>query len=266
MFLCLNTSTIRPVGLLDKIRLAGRHGFAGIELWLDDVEAFLAAGGQRSEIQAELARFGLQVPCVIALKGWADAAPDAYPAIREQARQRMLLAAQLGSQSMIATPPRTACDLERVTARYRDLLPLGRECGIRLAMEYLGFSQSVWRIDQAWQVVRDARSDEARLVLDSFHTFRGGSNLADLDAIEAGRICVYHVNDAPGHIPREQQVDADRVMPGDGILDLRTQIALLRKWGYRGAVSLELFNPQLWAQDPDQVVALGMKRLQDLLS
>ena len=38
---CLNTSTIKPVSLLEKIRLVGEAGFDGIELWLNDVLEFV---------------------------------------------------------------------------------------------------------------------------------------------------------------------------------------------------------------------------------
>ena len=37
MIYCLNTSTIKPQALLDKIRLVGEAGYDGIELWLNDV-------------------------------------------------------------------------------------------------------------------------------------------------------------------------------------------------------------------------------------
>ena len=42
---CLNTSTIKPQALLDKIRLAGEAGYDGIELWLNDVLEHVARGG-----------------------------------------------------------------------------------------------------------------------------------------------------------------------------------------------------------------------------
>jgi 2-keto-myo-inositol isomerase len=50
MKICLNTSTIKPVPLLEKIKLVGEAGFAGIELWLNDVWEFVARGGEVSEI------------------------------------------------------------------------------------------------------------------------------------------------------------------------------------------------------------------------
>ena len=42
---CLNTSTIRPTRLLEKIRIAGRAGYAAIEPWNDEVDDYLARGG-----------------------------------------------------------------------------------------------------------------------------------------------------------------------------------------------------------------------------
>jgi len=35
--LCLNTSTIKPQPLLEKVRLAAEAGFDGIELWINDI-------------------------------------------------------------------------------------------------------------------------------------------------------------------------------------------------------------------------------------
>src|SRR4051812_14674763 len=70
---CLNTSTIQPVPLMDKIRLARKHGFAAIELWLNDVFAYIEAGGKLQDVIQAVADAGLFVPCTIAMKGWGDA-------------------------------------------------------------------------------------------------------------------------------------------------------------------------------------------------
>ena len=41
---CLNTSTIRPTPLLEKIRVAGLAGYKAIEPWNDEIDDYLAAG------------------------------------------------------------------------------------------------------------------------------------------------------------------------------------------------------------------------------
>lgn len=44
----LNTSTIRPASLMEKIRIAGQTGYRGIELWNDDLTAHEQQGGRIS--------------------------------------------------------------------------------------------------------------------------------------------------------------------------------------------------------------------------
>lgn len=262
---CLNTSTIQPVPLMDKIRLAGMHGFAAIELWLNDVLAYLQNGGQLRDVNRAVADAGMFVPCTIAMKGWGDATEAGYPAALEECRRRMDLAARLGARYVVATPPRGLADLAVVSHRYRDLLALGREIGVRPAMEYLGFCESVYRLDQAWQIVQEADAPDATLVLDAFHTFRGGSSQEDLLKIPVERIANYHLDDAPAAPPRQEQMDPDRVMPGEGIIDLRHEMRWLHDIGYTGTISLELFSPALWSQDPDDVLARGIDRMRELL-
>ena len=61
------------------------------------------------------------------------------------------------------------------------------------------------------------------------------------------------------------QKDEDRVMVGEGIADLPRVIANLRTIGYRGPLSLELFNRRLWEQDPLEVVTRGLERIRGLV-
>ena len=67
-------------------------------------------------------------------------------------------------------------------------------------------------------------------------------------------------------MPAGTQTDPNRVMPGDGPIDLAAEIAILREIGYEGTVSLELFNPGLWEKDPGDVLATGMERMRELLT
>ena len=61
--------------------------------------------------------------------------------------------------------------------------------------------------------------------------------------------------------PRGQQHDADRVMPGDGHLDLKRILELLRGIGYNRWLSLELFREDLWAQNPEDVAREGLEKM-----
>ena len=263
--LCLNTSTIKPQPMLEKIRLAAKAGFAGVELWINDVYEYVGQGGEVSDIEKAIADHGLIVPCAIAARQWAEASDEEYPLMLDEVKRRMELAARLGSPYLVATPPRNPCDLGQISRRYRDLLEIGRRTGVKPTMEYIGFFRSVRHLSQAWQIVREANDADATLLLDSFHSWNAGATLDDLRAIPVEKIGHYHIDDAAPDTPVGTQTDPDRVMLGDGPIDLRSEVRVLREKGYDGTVSLELFNRDLWAKDPREVLKVGIERMRELL-
>ncbi len=263
--LCLNTSTIQPQPLLEKIRLAGEAGFAGIEIWLNDIYQHIGRGGEVRDIEQALSDHGLIVPCTIALRAWGEASPLEYPLLLDEARRRMELAARLGSPWIVCSPPREACEAAQIQDRYRDLLEIGRQIGVKPTFECISFFGSISRLDQAWQIVRQVDDPDATLVLDAFHTWNGGGPPDVLRQIPANRISHYHFNDAARDIPAGRQTDPDRVMPGEGAIDLAAEVRVLREIGYQGTVSLELFNRRLWQQDPAEVLRAGIERMRAVL-
>ena len=217
--LCLNTSTIRPTPLREKIEIAARAGFDMVELWSGDVEAYQEGGGTLAALRAHLQHAGLRVPSMIALMGWADLAPEAFTQYVEQARGRMETAAALGSPVIVASPPvRTAVDLGVAGERYAALLALGRRIGVLPAMEFLGFVPQINNIRTALEVMARADDRSATIVLEPFHSFRGGGDFDEVRLVPGHAVAICHFNDAPGDKPRESQTDGDRVLPGDGIL------------------------------------------------
>jgi 2-keto-myo-inositol isomerase len=263
---CLNTSTIKPQPLLEKIRLTAEAGFAGVEPWINDIYEFIGQGGEVRDVEKAIADHGLIVPCMIAMRQWAEASELEYPIMLDEAKRRMELAARLGSPYIVATPPRDPCDIGQIVTRYRDLLNLGREVGIKPTFEYIGFFRSTSRLNDAWQVVQEADDPGATLILDSFHSWNSGSTLDDLRAIPGDRISHYHIDDADSTKPMGSQTDPDRVMLGEGCIDLAGEITVLKEIGYEGTVSLELFNEELWERDPLDVLKTGIERMRELFS
>ena len=261
---CLNTSTIKPQPLLEKIRLTAEAGFTGVELWVNDVYEFVGQGREVRDIEKAIADHGLIVPCMIAVRNWGEAIDVEYHLALDETKRRLELAARLGSLYLVATPPRLACDLNQLAARYRDLLEIGRQAGCNPTFEYISFFGSASKLTHAWDVVRQVDDPDATLIYDSFHTWNSESSLQQLREIPAERISHWHIDDAHPQMPATTQTDPNRVMPGDGQIDLAAEIALMREIGYSGTVSLELFNPELWQQDPAEVLKKGYERMQEL--
>ena len=180
---CLNSSTIRPVPLMEKIQIAAEAGYEAIELWNDDLTAHQEAGGSLRDVAQALSDRGLATPTCIAVHGWLGSTGTAHEKAIEEAKRRMQQAVEVGAQYVIASPPMDPFDLSRGGADYRELLEVGAEIGVRPAMEYLGFMKSIYTIDQAWQIVEDADHPDASVIMDPFHILRGGG------PIESTRRC-----------------------------------------------------------------------------
>jgi sugar phosphate isomerase/epimerase len=148
--------------------------------------------------------------------------------------------------------------------RYCELLEIGREDGIRPTFEYISFFKSVHTLKQAWEIVQRSGEEDATLILDAFHNWNSESTLEDLREIPLNKISHYHIDDAAQGKGPGSQTDPDRVMIGDGQIDLAAEIEVLREIGYDGTVSLELFNAEWWAKDPAETLKIGLERMKEL--
>jgi sugar phosphate isomerase/epimerase len=262
---CLNTSTIRPTPLLEKIKIAGAAGYQAIEPWNDEITEYLDQGGTLDALKKALKDAGLKVVSVIALHGWSNAPEDEKAKVFVECRRRMDQAAALESPYIVASPPRTVVDVGLASARFAELLALGKSAGVTPTMEFLGFSDGIKTVALARAIAEGSGVPGATIVADVFHMIRGGGSIDDLLTVKGAQVANFHINDVPATPDPLTQTDADRVMLGEGIADLPRVIANLRSIGYRGPLSLELFNRALWEQDPAEVVKRGLERIRALV-
>ena len=261
---CLNTSTIKPVPLLDKIKLVGEAGYDGIELWLNDVWEFVARGGEVSEVTRALGDYNLMVPSVIAMRQWGDFEGWEHQLVLDEAKRRFALGARLGAPFIVATPPLEKEETEHLPERYGELLQIGREEGILPTFEYISFFKSVYTLEGAWKIVNESNDPDATLILDAFHNWNSASSPDTLRNIPASKISHYHIDDAGLDKEAGSQTDPDRVMPGDGQINLKAEIEILKEIGYDKTVSLELFNQEWWEKEPEETLRVGLERIKSL--
>ena len=265
--LCLNTSTIRPAGLLEKIDIAARTGYSAIEVWTEELTGFEQSGRSLAELRRILEDSGLAVASVVTLSDWMQSQGFHKEAAFREVRRRLGQAAAVGAAHMVASPVPDAphLDVPLAAARYRELLEEGQAFGVRPAMEFLGFQHNVFQLEQALAIVRQADHPHGCLVLDPFHLYRGGSGFGGIGDLSSDAIAVCHFNDAPASPPQFEQTDADRVHPGDGVLPLESLLRDLDAIGYGGFLSLELFNPRYWTGDLEEVARTGREKTEAVL-
>ena len=264
---CFNTSTIRGQKLsLDKeIEITAKAGYDSIEPWVNKIHEYVQGGGSLSELRRRISDLGLTVESAISFSRWiVDDDAERAKAL-EQNKRDMDVLAQIGGKRIAAPPAgatRTAgLDLMKAAERYRVLLELGDEMGVVPQVEVWGSSKNLHRLGQSMFVVIESGHPKACLLPDVYHIYKGGSDFNGLKLLSPRAIQVFHLNDYPAEPPRETIGDRDRVFPGDGIAPLTQILQDLHTNGNRAVLSLELFNPTYWKQDPLTVAKAGLAKM-----
>ena len=264
---CFNTSTVRGQKLAfdEQVELTARAGYDAIEPWIRDVQAFVDNGGNLDKIRSRIEQLGITVESAIGFANWIVDDDTKRAEGLETARHDMKLVKAIGG-TRIAAPPVGATnqedlDLFKAAARYRDLLEVGKEEGVTPQLELWGFSKSISRLGELMFVAVESGHPDACMLLDIYHIYKGGSDFQGLELINSSRVHVFHVNDYPADPPRETISDADRVYMGDGVAPTSMILQTIYKNGFRGMLSLELFNRTYWEQDALEVARTGLEKM-----
>jgi len=269
---CFNTSTIRgqKLSLEKEIEITAQAGYNAIEPWVEKIHSYVRAGGNLKDIRRKISDSGLTVESSISFFQWIVDDDAQRAKGLEQVKRDMDVLAQIGGKR-IAAPPAGATrqaglDLMKAAERYRALLELGEQIGVVPQVEVWGSSKNLHRLGQSMFVVIESGHPKACLLPDVYHIYKGGSDFNGLKQLSAHAIHVFHLNDYPADPPRETIGDRDRVYPGDGIAPLTQIIRDLHANGSRAFLSLELFNPTYWKQDPLDVAKTGLVKMKGTVS
>jgi 2-keto-myo-inositol isomerase len=261
----LNTSTIRGNNLdvAAQIDVAAKAGYHAIEPWLRDIDAYVKNGGTLKDLAKRISDSGLVVEDAIAFNAWLDDDDTRRGTAMENLKREMDIVAQIGGKR-IATPPGNngnAVSLDHAAQYYRAALELGQQMGIQPLCELWGQSPVLGPLSHgAYVSIATGRAD-ASLLLDIFHLYKSGTSFASLAQINGSSLHIIHVNDYPAADDPSKLTDANRVYPGDGVAPLGQIFRTLRDNGFRGVLSLELFNKDYWKLSADENAKTGIEKI-----
>lgn len=263
--LSLNTSTLIPfrLGVKDQIRIAAEAGYEGIELWVRDIEVYLADGGDLNQLKRYISGTGLQVVNAIAFWTWSDRDSDQRSRGFEQAQREMELLAELGCTAAAAPPFGNVKDvsLDEIALHFAELAALARRIGIEPYLEFWGRAERLNTLRDAVYVADVSGVTDAKILIDPFHMYTGGSELQDMEGVPGEQIGIVHVNDYPAAPSRDSIQDSHRVFPGDGIAPSEALVKQLMNSGYQGYLSLELFMEHYGGLSALEVAKLGIDKI-----
>jgi sugar phosphate isomerase/epimerase len=263
--------------LEEKLAMARRHGYPGLDFGL--AEARGVAGGDPGAVQALFERHGVTPSTAGGVLGANLFAPeDEFATALQGVRPNAEAVAALG-----ATRTGTVL-MNRAHQPKEELWPLVVErirrvddtldgTGVRLGMEFLGVKTLrpeyphvfVQSMAEANALLDEAGARNVGLTLDSYHWYAAGDSLDTIRQTAGERIVLLHVNDAKD-VPREQLIDSDRVVPGEGVIPLVNWLQAIDATGFDGFIGLEVLGPRLADLDAEACAALGADCLSRLYS
>lgn len=188
------------------------------------------------------------------------------------------LAAELGCPRMCTwfMPALPDPDLFRRVAgeRIKRAAGIAGEYGVRIGLEWVapytsrqgeGLRPFLWRMDQMLEWIDEMGESNLGLLVDSWHWYHQEGTVADLEALTKEQVVHVHINDAPDR-PKHTLGDVtDRVLPGEGVIDLAGFVGALAKIGYEDYLSPEVLNPAIREMPGDEAIARAVASVRRLL-
>ncbi|WAH38349.1 sugar phosphate isomerase/epimerase family protein [Alicyclobacillus dauci] len=271
---CLHPSIVEGVCDLDSyLDVAKVAGFEFVEVdwtWLDTAadkygESYLCRAFSRRSLT--LASFGLPV--------------DLY--CDEALFQSQLQELPTAAERAVRLGATRSCTwlwpaIDEVPVPYASRLARRiRECagalipyGIRLGLEFVGphhlrdkrfpFVQNLQDLIVYLEAIN---MPNVGILLDSYHWYTAEVPIEEILSLKAHQIVHVHINDTDA-LPSQAR-DFERLLPGDGRIELGTFLLGLKTVGYTGPVSLEVLHTSPLAERPEDIPARAHTKLSEML-
>ena len=245
IFVSLNNSLLNgKVQWPESARLAAKVGYGGTDInlaaamkeGLDATKALLA------ETKLKPSYAGLPVN----VRGDEAAFKQGMETLDAQVK----FAAAIGcSRMMVVMPPSTPTPKEELRQTLKTRFQAAGEVlsrhGVRCGFEFLGplhFRQRaphefIWRMNEMVDFAKEC-GPSFGVVLDVWHWYHSGATLEDIRRAGNSRIVLMHLADAAKQAPEDVR-DNQRLMAGEGVIDLVGIFKTLREMGWEGSVSPE---------------------------
>ena len=253
MYVSMNGSVARGVSGLDKARLAAKVGYGGVDWDLGPAKTagLEATKALFAELKIKPAITNLPMARPLPFGGEAPAFQQALVQLADDAA----FCAAIGCQKMMVVLSPTGPvpkDEHRKIVRDRiaAVAEVLQRSNVRLGIEFLGVQQFrmgregapppnpfIWTLPETVALAKDC-GPNVGAILDAWHWHHSGGTTAEIVQAGKDRIVHIHISDAKPQPPEEVR-DNQRVMPGEGVIDLVGFLQALKKIGYDEGVSPE---------------------------
>ncbi|WP_231644086.1 sugar phosphate isomerase/epimerase and 4-hydroxyphenylpyruvate domain-containing protein [Mycolicibacterium baixiangningiae] len=249
--------------LEDKLVAAAHAGFHGIELFEPDL---VASTSSPKQIRERCDDLGLDIVLYQPFRDLDSTDPKQFERNLRRLDRKFDVMAELGVDLILVCSNASGdavADMDELATQLRSAGELAQRRGMRIAYEALAWGRTVDLWQQSWDAVRRADHPAVGLCLDSFHILSRSSTVDALGDVPGDKIFFLQLADAPHKEMDVLQWSRHyRLFPGEGAFDLVAFTTAVLEAGYRGPLSLEVFNDVFRQSSPvrtaiDAVRSLG---------
>lgn len=270
MKLAVNQATLMKTSMEDFLRAISAAGFEGVELRRDQTFEYLETHSV-DDLNSLLHEYNLECITFNAVELFSLCPKNEFERILKYTERLMEIGMQIGCNTIITVPSfmdKALGDklvIVKTVERLKYLSKLAARYSFKLGFEPLGFPNcSVRKLDLALKIINHEDTPEMGLIIDTFHFFVGEHSINELEKIPIEQLWLIHLNDAIEKPFKELQ-DSHRVLPCQGFFNLEMFVDKLKEIGYDKWISLELFNEELWTQDPNRVATDAYESIKSLI-
>lgn len=270
MKIALNGATTMRADLETDIKAASEAGFELIEIWAAKLREFLKTKTV-ADLKNLLSENKLEPYSINSIEHITFRTDEDYGRIKAETEELSVVAGEINCPYVVVVPgklPESATKEEIIEESVKVLNELGDIAGkhnVGLAFEFLGqIDCSVQTLDLAKEIVEKVNRENIGLVIDTFHFYAGNSTFEAIETLAPEKLFVFHINDAE-NLPKETLTDANRLYPGTGILPIREIKERFDQIGYDRMVSIEIFRPEYWDENPFEVARKAREATEKVL-
>lgn len=270
MKIALNGATTMHADLETDIRAASEAGYELLEIWAAKLREFLKSK-TTDDLKELLEEHDLEPYSINSIEHITFRTAEDYEKIKAECEELCKIAGEIDCPYVVVVPgklPENATKDEIIEESVKVLNELGdiaEKHNVSLAFEFLGQTDcSVQTLDLCNEIVEKVDRENIGNVIDTFHFYAGNSSFEAIEKMKPEKLFIFHINDAE-NLPKEQLTDAHRVYPGEGILPIKEIKAKFDEIGYDRMVSIEIFRPEYWNEDPFEVAKKARRATMDVL-
>lgn len=235
--------------LREKVGAASRAGYWGLTISAADYAGARAEGLSDGDIRDLIGEEGLTPTDAEAVTQWLASVIDPSRSVKRDAEENNLFraAAAIECHAVVAVHfSRKEVDVHIAAEAFAGLCDRAYEYGLNVLLEFLPWT-GIANLQAARAIVEAAGRANGRLVIDSWHLQRSGSDLAELADLPGHLVGSVQLSDAPAQ-PQESLLEETlhaRLLPGEGAIDLVGLVRTLDSMGAVAPIGIEVLSDRL---------------------